>query len=206
MVCENSTHAATRPRGRKELSLAFTLTTLHLACSDHGHLGCDQRVAQALVRPFFMIILDKRWSGSPEVPFTHCSVAVLRSAAVLRPKGRRGAFARCHAHPMTGGAGPRFQHRTRPRQRDNSTRRPRSSIVTDRRQRANEPRGALCRSDRRGDRDDDEQHDNREQRDGVVGLVWTRKDWSTRPIQHGDNWPLRISKRARGATQRTAWP
>jgi hypothetical protein len=44
------------------------------------------------------------------------------------------------------------------------------------------------------------------QRDGVVGLVWTRKDWSTRPIQHGDNEPLRISKRARGATQRTAWP
>src|ERR1700730_8763824 len=58
---------------------AESLTTLHLACSDHRHPGCDQRVAQALVRPFFMIMVDKFPDGRSEMPFAeqHQSVQTL---------------------------------------------------------------------------------------------------------------------------------
>ena len=67
--------AKTRPMRLRGLAVvkleqaAESLTTLHLACSDHRHLGCDQRVAQALVRPFFMIMVDKFPDGRSEMPF-----------------------------------------------------------------------------------------------------------------------------------------
>jgi hypothetical protein len=58
---------------------AESLTTLHLACSDDRHFGRDPRVAQALVRPFFMIMLDKFSDGHSEMPFAeqHHSVQAL---------------------------------------------------------------------------------------------------------------------------------
>jgi hypothetical protein len=60
----------TRPMGLRGVAVveleqaAESLTTLRLACSDHRNVGRDQRVAQALVRPFFMIMVDKFSHGS----------------------------------------------------------------------------------------------------------------------------------------------
>src|SRR5213594_1202375 len=57
--------AKTRPMRLRGLAVveleqaAESLTTLHLACSDHRRLWRDALVAQALVRPFFMIMVDK---------------------------------------------------------------------------------------------------------------------------------------------------
>jgi hypothetical protein len=47
---------------------AEAFTTRDLACSDHGCPGRDEFVAQTLVRPFLMIVIDKRSDGVSQVP------------------------------------------------------------------------------------------------------------------------------------------
>src|ERR1700730_209005 len=77
--------AKTRPTGLRGFAVVKleqapeSLATVHLACSDHRRLGRDERVAQALVRPFFMIMLDKFSDGRSEMPFgkEHHSVQAL---------------------------------------------------------------------------------------------------------------------------------
>ena len=44
-------------------------TTFHLACSDHGLHWRDELVVQALVRSFFMVMVDKFSYGRPEMRF-----------------------------------------------------------------------------------------------------------------------------------------
>jgi hypothetical protein len=60
-----------RPRGLAVVEreqAAASLTTLHLACSDHRRLWRDELVAQTLVRPFFIVTVDKFSHGRPECP------------------------------------------------------------------------------------------------------------------------------------------
>jgi len=70
---------------------AESLTTLHLACSDHRRLWRDALVAQTLVRPFFMIMVDKFSYGRPEMPFAqkHHSVQALGLGGLDKPFGKR---------------------------------------------------------------------------------------------------------------------
>ena len=48
---------------------AKLLMAPHRACSRQSCFGGNELVAQALMRPFLMIVIDKRSDGSPEVPF-----------------------------------------------------------------------------------------------------------------------------------------
>ncbi len=67
-MCENS---APDLRGGTVVELehaAEALTAPNRAWADHRGLGRDALMAQTLVRPFLMIVIDKRSHGSPEVP------------------------------------------------------------------------------------------------------------------------------------------
>jgi hypothetical protein len=70
---------------------AESRTTLHLACSDHRRLWHDELVAQTLVRPFFIVTVDKFSHGRPEMPFTekHHSVQALGLGGLDKPFGKR---------------------------------------------------------------------------------------------------------------------
>jgi hypothetical protein len=46
---------------------AEPLTTVHLACSHHRRRWRDELVVQTLVRPFFMIVVDKFSYGLSEM-------------------------------------------------------------------------------------------------------------------------------------------
>ena len=48
---------------------AESLTTLHLAGSDRRRPWRDELVAQSLVRPFFMIMVNKFPEGRSKMPF-----------------------------------------------------------------------------------------------------------------------------------------
>ena len=71
----NPSCAKTRPVGLRSLAVvelehaAEPRTARDRACADRRCLGRNELVAQTLVRPLLMIMLDKRWYGSPEVPF-----------------------------------------------------------------------------------------------------------------------------------------
>ena len=70
-----SSCATTRPtalRGGAVVELehaAEAFTAPNRAGADHGGGGRDAFIAQTLVRPFLMIVFDKRSYGSPEVSF-----------------------------------------------------------------------------------------------------------------------------------------
>jgi hypothetical protein len=70
---------------------AESLTTLHRARSDRGRLWRDELVAQTLVRPFFMIMVDKLLYGRPEMPFAeqYHSVQALGLDGLDEPFGKR---------------------------------------------------------------------------------------------------------------------
>jgi hypothetical protein len=67
--------AKTRPMELRGLSVgepeyvAKPLTASHRACSRQPGLGRDEVVAETLVRPFMMIMMDECADGSPEVRF-----------------------------------------------------------------------------------------------------------------------------------------
>ena len=66
-MCENS---AQELRGCTVVKLehpAQPLAALHVAWADRGGLGRDNLVAQTLVRPFLMIVIDKRLDGVSKV-------------------------------------------------------------------------------------------------------------------------------------------
>ena len=48
----------------------------HGACSRQPCLGCDELVAQTLVWPFLVILIDKRAHSSPEVRFAEWHDAI----------------------------------------------------------------------------------------------------------------------------------
>jgi len=58
---------------------AEALTTLDLACSDHRRLWRDELVAETLMWPFVMVMVDKFSDGRPEMRFAeqHHSVQAL---------------------------------------------------------------------------------------------------------------------------------
>ena len=81
---------------------AESLTTLDLAWSDRRCLGRDEFVAETLVRPFFMIMMEKFSCGRPEMAFAKSSTysinaqasssvysAVNSPTASSRPEGAR---------------------------------------------------------------------------------------------------------------------
>src|SRR4030095_7941930 len=89
--------AKTRPMRLRGLAIveleqaAESLTTLHPACSDHRRLWRDELVAQTLVRPLFMIMVDKFSYGRPKMPFAegHHSVQALGLGRLDEPLGKR---------------------------------------------------------------------------------------------------------------------
>jgi hypothetical protein len=67
VVCENPAHEL---RGGTVVELehaAEALTAPNRACADQRGLGRDALIAQTLVRPFLMVVINKRSHGSPEV-------------------------------------------------------------------------------------------------------------------------------------------
>ena len=59
-------------RGFSVVELEYAAKLLmapHRACSRHCCFGGNELVVQALVRPFLLIVIDKRSDGGPEVPF-----------------------------------------------------------------------------------------------------------------------------------------
>src|SRR5262245_36400860 len=70
---------------------AESLKTLHLPCADHRRLWRDELVAHALVRPFFMTMVDKFSDGRLEMPFAekHHSVQALGLRRFDKPFGKR---------------------------------------------------------------------------------------------------------------------
>jgi hypothetical protein len=69
VVCENPSDEL---RGGTVVELEYAAEALaapNRACAGRRGLGGrDARIAQTLVRPFLMIVIDKRSHGSPEVP------------------------------------------------------------------------------------------------------------------------------------------
>jgi hypothetical protein len=70
VLCENSAHSL---RGRavvelEEATEPFTAADGASADDRRPGLG-DERIAQTLVGPFFMIVIDKRTQGGPQMPF-----------------------------------------------------------------------------------------------------------------------------------------
>ena len=66
-------------RGRSVVELEHTteaLPALDWACSDQLGLGCDEFIAQTLVRPFLMMMGEKRSDCCPEVRFAEWHDAV----------------------------------------------------------------------------------------------------------------------------------
>jgi hypothetical protein len=91
VVCENSTHVL-RGIAVVELEQASEpLATLHLACSDHGRLRRDELVAETLVRPFLMVMVDKFSDSRPEMPFAeqHQSLQAVGLGGLDKSFGKR---------------------------------------------------------------------------------------------------------------------
>src|SRR5262249_54444944 len=82
---------------------AESLTTLHLACADDRFLRRDELVAQALVRPFLMIMVDEFSDSRPELPFAdqHHSVQALGLRGSDKSFGKRVQMG-LHAGRTTG--------------------------------------------------------------------------------------------------------
>ena len=68
-MCEDSAIGLRGPAGVELEHAAEPRTARDRACADRRWRGRDELVAQTLVRPLLMIMLDKRSYGSPEVPF-----------------------------------------------------------------------------------------------------------------------------------------
>ena len=68
-MCENSAIGLRGPAGVELEHAAEPRTARDRACADRRWLGRDELVAQTLVRPLLVIMLDERSYGSPEVPF-----------------------------------------------------------------------------------------------------------------------------------------
>ena len=89
--------AKTRPMGLRGCALAELehaaepLTAPDGASSDWRGLGRDELIAQTLVRPFLMIMVDIRSDGGPEVPFAqgHQSRQTLGSDRPNKSFGKR---------------------------------------------------------------------------------------------------------------------
>jgi Zn-dependent protease with chaperone function len=112
-----SSCAKTRPIGLRglaviELEYAAEPRTAHdRACADQRGLGRDELVAQTLVRPLLMIMLDKRSYGSPEVPFAewHDPLQALGLGGLNKPLGKRVQI-------WTPGRQDQWLHATAPQQ------------------------------------------------------------------------------------------
>src|SRR6202140_2839280 len=89
--------AKSRPIGLRGLAVvelehaAEPRTACDRACADRRCLGRNELVAQTLVRPLLMIMLDECSYGSPEVPFTqwHDPVQALGLRGLHKPLGER---------------------------------------------------------------------------------------------------------------------
>src|SRR5712691_1088423 len=81
------------------------------ACADRRCLGRDELVAQTLVRPLLMIMLDKRSYGSPEVPFAewHDPLQALELGGPNKPLRKRVQI-------WTPGRQDQWLHATAPQQ------------------------------------------------------------------------------------------
>jgi hypothetical protein len=92
-----SSCAKTRPRGLRGLAVvepeqaAEPRPAGDRACADRRCLGRDELVAQTLVRPLLMIMLDKRSYGSPKVRFAewHDPLQALGLGGPHKPLGKR---------------------------------------------------------------------------------------------------------------------
>src|SRR5882762_4876728 len=88
--------AKTRPIGLRGLAVieledaAEPRTARDRACADRRGRGRDEFVAQTLVRPLLMIMLDKRSDGRPEVPFAerHDPLQALEFGRLNKPIGK----------------------------------------------------------------------------------------------------------------------
>ena len=92
VVCENSAHSGLRSLAVVELEhAAEPRTARDRACADRRGLGRNELVAQTLVRPLLMIMLDTRSDGSPEVPVAegHESLQALGLGRPNKPLGTR---------------------------------------------------------------------------------------------------------------------
>src|SRR6202521_3725299 len=93
----SSSCAKTRPIGLRGLAVveleqaAESRTARDRACADRRSLGRNELVAQTLVRPLLVIVLDECSYGSPEVPFTqwHDPVQALGFGGPHKPLGER---------------------------------------------------------------------------------------------------------------------
>ena len=97
--------AKTRPVRLRSLTVveleqtAEPLTTFGLARSDHHRLGRDELVAETLVWPFVMVMVDEFSDGRPEMRFAeqHHSVQALGLDRLDEPFGERiGVSCRLH--------------------------------------------------------------------------------------------------------------
>jgi hypothetical protein len=70
---------------------AEPITTRDLPCSDPRCCWRDELVAQTLVRPFFVIMVDKFSDGRPEMPFAeeHHAIQALGLGGLDKPFGER---------------------------------------------------------------------------------------------------------------------
>src|SRR5712692_496676 len=92
-----SSCAKTRPIGLRGLAVvelehaAEPRTARDRACADRPWLGRDELVAQTLVRPLLVIMLDERSYGGPEVPFAegHNPRQALGLGGPHKPLGKR---------------------------------------------------------------------------------------------------------------------
>src|SRR6202521_1352603 len=92
VVCDNSAHRGLRGVAVVEFEQASEPRTARdRACADRCCLGRDELVAQTLVRPLLMIMLDKRSYGSPEVLFAewHDPLQALGLGRPNKPLGKR---------------------------------------------------------------------------------------------------------------------
>ena len=69
MVCENSIPPLRGTAVVEPEETAQSLTTLQRACSGHCRLCRDELVAQTLVWPVLMIMIDEFSDGRAEMPF-----------------------------------------------------------------------------------------------------------------------------------------
>ena len=91
VVCEKSAGGL---RGLAVVELehaAEALMAPHRACSCRCGRSCDELVAETLVRPFLMIMIDERTYGGPEVRFAewHDTVQALGFDGQDKPLGKR---------------------------------------------------------------------------------------------------------------------
>ena len=67
-MCENSAHELCGGTVVELEHPAQPLAAPHVAWADRRGLGRDDLVAETLVRPFLMIVIDKRSDGVSDVP------------------------------------------------------------------------------------------------------------------------------------------